>query len=201
MRRQRNELAGAQPLSPRLKWRAIALATLVLVPAYWSLLGGIVSAALDGRGPTAGPMLAFGLALIPFAFVVLAFLSQHPRASSAALKAMGMALLVGIPVSAMTVDAVTGLVAGAGAGGLVALRSDLDHRWKARALAVVAVSAYEFVLVRTAGAAALLLAPILPFTALGVADHLSERRRQREQADAFATRGRARPSRGARSGG
>jgi hypothetical protein len=200
VRGRRNELAGAEPLPPRVKWRAITLATLVLVPAYWSLLGGVVSAALDGKGPAVGPMVAFGLALVPFALVVLAFLSQHPRASSAALKAMGMALLVGIPVSALTVDAVTGLVAGAGAGGAVALRWDLSHRWKSRALAVAAVSAYEFVLVRTAGAAALLLAPILPFTALGVADHMSERRRQREEAEASVARAPARPPRKARSG-
>jgi hypothetical protein len=36
---------------------------------------------------------------------------------------------------------------------------------------------YVFVLVRMASALALLPAPIFPFTAIGVADHLSERRR------------------------
>mgnify|MGYP006159678539 CR=1 FL=1 len=34
---------GMEPLSPRRKWRAITVATLVLVPAYWMLLAGIVS--------------------------------------------------------------------------------------------------------------------------------------------------------------
>jgi hypothetical protein len=201
MRGRRNVLAGAQPLPPRVKWRAITLATLVLVPAYWSLLGGIVSIASDDRkAPNAAPLLAFGLALLPFVFVVLAFLSEHPRAPGAALKAMGMVLLMGIPVSALASDAVTGLVAGAGAGGIVALRSDVSHNWKARALAVLAVTAYEFVLVRTAGPAALLLAPILPLTSIGVADHLSERRRQREAADPGASPVRERPARRARSG-
>jgi hypothetical protein len=129
--------------------------------------------------------------LVPFVFVVLAFLSEHPRAPGAVLKAMGMVLLVGIPVSALAADAVTGLVAGAGAGGIVALRSDLPHNWKARAIAVAAAAAYSFFLARTAGAAALLLAPILPFTSIGVADHLSERRRQREESAAGTA-----PSRG-----
>jgi hypothetical protein len=42
------------------------------------------------------------------------------------------------------------------------------------------VSAYVFILVRSATVMALLLAPVLPFTSIGVADHLSERRRERE---------------------
>ena len=40
---------------------------------------------------------------------------------------MGLCLLVGIPVSAFAGDAVTGIVAGVGAGGLVALRRDVLH--------------------------------------------------------------------------
>jgi hypothetical protein len=40
------------------------------------------------------------------------------------------------------------------------------------------VSGFVFLLLRTLPAPALLLAPALPFTAIGVADHLSERRRE-----------------------
>lgn len=93
---------------------------------------------------------------------------------------MGWSLLVGIPASAIAGDAVTGLVAGVGAGGVVSLRSDAAHNWKARALAVTAASVYAFVLARTAGAIVLVAAPVFPFTAIGVVDHLSERRRQQE---------------------
>ncbi|MGZ6545773.1 MAG: hypothetical protein ACXVEI_10710 [Actinomycetota bacterium] len=176
-------VAGLSPLPPRRKWRAITLATLVLVPAFWSVLAGIVSVASDRKdAPAAGPFIAFGLALVPFVFMVLAFLSEHPRAPGAVVKALVLTLLVGIPVSALAADAVTGLVAGVGAGGIVALRADLPHTWKARALAVLAASAYVFFLVRVAGVVALLVAPILPFTVIGVADHLSERRREREAA-------------------
>jgi hypothetical protein len=46
---------------------------------------------------------------------------------------------------------------------------------------VLAASAYVFLLVRVAPEAALLLTPALPFTSIGVADHLSERRRERER--------------------
>lgn len=177
--------SGARPLSPRELWRAILLATLLLVPAYWGLLVGLVSIASDEveRTPAAGPWIAFGLCLIPFVFVALAFLSQHPRAPGAALRAMVLALAVGIPVSAIAADAVTGFVAGVGAGGIAAMRSDLDRAWRARALAVLIVSAWAFLTVRTVTDVALLLAPILPFTSLGVADHLLELRRERAAAN------------------
>jgi hypothetical protein len=170
-----------QPLSPAKKWRAIMIATIVLVVAFWALLAGLVAAATDdSSGSEAEPNvalgLAVGLAVIPFVFVALAFLSEHPRAPGAVLRAMGWSLLVGIPVSALAGDAVTGIVAGVGAGGIQALRMDDPENWRARALAVLFASVYTFVLVRVAGALALLPAPIFPLTAIGIADHLSERR-------------------------
>jgi hypothetical protein len=181
VRSARSALAGAEPLPPRRKWRAITLATLVLVPAYWAILAGVVSAASDeGPAPAAGPLLAFGLALIPFAFVVLAFLSEHPRAAGAVVKAMMLAIVVGIPVSALAADAVTGMVAGLGAGGISALRKDQYPVGKARALAVLIASVYVFVVVRAAGEVGILVAPALPFTCLGVADHLVEWRMERQ---------------------
>ena len=169
---------GMEPLSAQRKWRAITLATLLLVPAYWSMLAGLVAAASGGPDPlNPAGALAFGLALIPFVFVVLAFTSEHPRAPAAVFQAMVLALVIGSLTSPLAADAVTGIVAGVGAGGVVALRADIDHNWRARALAVVFAAVYVFVLVRMASALALLPAPIFPFTAIGVADHLSERRR------------------------
>lgn len=191
-RARRSILAGAPPLSPQRKWRAITLATLLLVPAYWAIVSALVSlGAKDGRAtPNAGPLIAFGLCLLPFVFIVLAFLSEHPNAPGAAVKAMGMVILVGIAVSAVAADAATGLVAAVGAGGIVALRTDPDHRWKARALAVVLAAVYEFLLLRTASDVALLIGPILPFTGIGVADHLSERKRDRDRRAAERDAGR-----------
>jgi hypothetical protein len=172
---------GVEPLPPQRKWRAITLATLLLVPAFWSLLAGLVAVADDeAGGPAPAPAIALGLALIPFVFLLLAFASEHPRAPMAVVRAMGLCVLVGIPVSAVAGDAVTGIVAGVGAGGICALRADDGHNWRARALGVAVAAGYTFVLVRTAGPITLVAAPIFPFTALGVADHLSERRRERE---------------------
>jgi hypothetical protein len=155
----------------------------VLAFGFWAMLYGLVVFETDdpGSGPNPGAALAIGLALIPFVFMILAFGSGHPRAPGAVLKAMGLAVVVGILVSAVAIDAVTGIVAGVGAGGAVALRMDDAHSWKARALAVLAAAAYTFVLARIGGAIVLLAAPIFPFTAIGVADHLSELRRAKEE--------------------
>jgi hypothetical protein len=178
---------AAGSVSPQRKWLAITVATLAFVPAYWALLAGMVSAASSGssgsaaRGPDPVASIAFGLALVPFVFVVLSFASGNPRAPGAVVKAMLLAAAVGIGVSALAGDAVTGVVAGMGAGGAVALRFEPDHSRMARVLAVSAATAYAFLLMRVAGSAMLVAAPVLPFTSIGVADHIAERRRQRDR--------------------
>jgi hypothetical protein len=173
-----------EPLSPERKWRAIVFATLLLAPAVWAILGGLVALAADDgpEGPGPAAAVAFGLALLPFVYILLAFASQHPRAPGAVVRAMGLCLLVGIPASAIAADAVTGLVAGVGAGGIVALRADLGHDWRWRAAGVAIGAVYAFVLARTAGPVVLVAAPIFPFTALGLADHYAEWRLARARA-------------------
>lgn len=170
------------PLARHAYRQAIALATAVAVPAMWLLLAGLVAIAADDRteGPLPAVAIACGLALVPVAFVVLARVSAHPGGRRAVLKAVGMFVLVGIPVSAAAADAVTGLVAAVGAGGMFALRPDEADNGRARVLAIAAASVYTFVLVRIAGPIVLVSAPVFPFTALGAADYLSARRRDRE---------------------
>jgi hypothetical protein len=174
---------GALPLSPKREWQAITVGTLLLVPAYWALLAGIVGNAVDDTETVPNPAaaLALGLAIIPFVFIALAFMSEHPRAPAAVVKAMGLALAVGIPVSAIAADAITGIVAGIGAGGIVALRLDADHTWRTRAVGVLIAVVYTFVLVRTASVLALLPAPIFPLTAIGLADHYIDWKQERER--------------------
>jgi hypothetical protein len=170
-----------EPLSPKRKWQTITIATLCLVPAFWSLMAGLVAAASPGGAagsgaPNAAAAVALGVAILPFVFIVLAFVGAHPRPPVAVLKAMGLALVVGLPVAAIAGDAVSGIVAGVGAGGIVALRADAAHRLRDRAVAVLVATVYAFVLAHTVGALALLPVPIFPLTAIGLADHLSERR-------------------------
>ena len=166
-----------EPLSPRRKWKTITVATLLLVPGYWVLLAGLVADRTSAKGgPDPAAAMALGLAAVPFVFMVLAMMSGRPRWPGAVGKAMGLAILIGIPVSAIAGDAITGIVAGVGAGGCVALRRDDAHSLRSRAIAVAFAALYTFVLVRSVSALALLPAPVLPLTAIGVADHLSERR-------------------------
>jgi hypothetical protein len=187
--------ANLSPLRPQRKWRAITLASLLLAPAVWSLLIGLVAAASDDENrPAAGPAIALGLCLIPFVYMVLAFASEHPQAPGAVVRAMGMCLLAGIMASALAADAITGVVAGIGAGGIFALRSDAAHSIRLRAGAVIIASVYVFVLVRIAGPVALIAAPVFPFTALGLADHYAEWRLARNGApDGSGGRGPRRP--------
>jgi hypothetical protein len=187
MIRRRDGSGGTEPLSPQRKWQTITIATLVLVVAYWALLAALVAdasgtetTAQDGA-PIVPAAFAFGLALVPFVFVVLAFMSDQVRAASAVVKAMGLAVVVGVPVSALAGDAVTGIVAGVGAGGIVALRADDPSSRKARIIAVAIATVYTFALVRTVGAVALLPAPVFPLTGIGIADHLSQRSAERVQ--------------------
>jgi hypothetical protein len=178
-RARRSVLAGAEPLTPRRKWRAITISTLLLVPGYLALLIGLVAEDADARNaPAAAPYIAFGVAMLPFVFLVLAFLSEHPRPASATVKALGLTVLVGSSVWLVAPDAVTPFIAGTAAGGIAAIRADLPHRTKTRALAIIVVCAVEMLLLRTVTSAALLIAPALPFTTIGVADHLAERSRE-----------------------
>jgi hypothetical protein len=157
------------------------MATLVVVPAYWSILAGVVSLGLgDGRGVGHPEVaIAFGLAALPFAFVVLAVHSEHPRVPFAVAEALGAAVLVGVPLSALAGDAVTGLVGAVGAGGVFALRPVPDQRLRPRVAAVAVVCAYTFVLAQVSPTLALLPAPLLPFAALGLADRRGERAQHR----------------------
>lgn len=184
LRASRPAANAVDPKAPRRMWRAILLSTLLLVPAYWTLLIGVVSVASTRTGGVAAPGLwiAFGLMLVPFVFMVLAFASAHPNAPGAAVKAMALTVAVGLPVSALAADAVTGFVAGIGAGGIVALRSDVERPWRARILGVSVATAWAFLTVRVAPEVALLLASILPFSSAGLADHLVVLRRERREA-------------------
>lgn len=182
-RRDRRSSAGVGPLAPDRLWRALVISTVLLLPAFWSLLVGFISAAEESEGgPNPAAAIAFGVSLLPFVLVAAAFLTQHPSAPGAAARGMGVTLLVGIPVLALAGDAVTGLVAGIGAGAVVVVRRDPARGLRHRVIAVALASAYTFVLVRVAGAAALLSAPVFPFTAVGLADMLAARAAEREEA-------------------
>ena len=158
-----------EPISPRRKWLAIGTATILLVVSYSAIVVSFVAAEV-ATGPDPGPAFALGLGIAPFVFVALAFISGHRRAPGAVLRAMGLSLLVGLLVSVLLQDAVTGLTAGYGAGGIVSLRAEPVNTWKSRAIGVVLVSLYVAVLVRVVIEGGLIAGATLPLVSVGVAD-------------------------------
>ncbi len=158
------------------------VATLIAVVSYWSIIFAFVVTDLEGTeieldsSITAAGPFALGLALIPFAFLTLAFVSNHPRAPGAAFKAMMLSVpaslafgLFGLPV---------GLVAGFGMGGVLALRLDDVHRLKLRWLMVIGAILYTFIVGMISPQASLFAGGFIPFAASGLADMISEYREE-----------------------
>ena len=54
----------SEGISYKRRWQAITLGTLVLVPAYWGILVGAVSAASDDRSGIANPAAAVATSFV-----------------------------------------------------------------------------------------------------------------------------------------
>ena len=160
--------------SPSRKWHAIGVATLAMILCYSAILFGLVSA-LGGEGDEGVALiLAIGLAGVPAVFMVLAFVSRHPRAPFATIKAMGLFLLIGFSVSLLDLPA--GLVGGFGAGGIAALRLETTDTVRARVWAVALSTAYIMVIGRIVPPIGALTGSVFPFLAIGAADSITKKR-------------------------
>ncbi len=169
------------PLPRRRKWIAVGLATFVELVSFWAIIVGVARGIEDeAAGSAAGPF-ALGFALVPFAFLVLAFVSNHRRAPGAVMRAMGVWLLAGLPMI-LFVDPAAGMAAGYGMGGAIALRADEGHSFKARFWWVVALVVYVAVLVlgRIAPGPGALSASLLPFATVAFADYVIEQKEAAE---------------------
>ena len=167
-------MLSSGPLSSRRRWISLTAATIVLQFAFWPIMGSLGA----GEAGDAG-LLWLGLAIMPFVFLVLAFASGHPRAPGAAGLAMGLFLLVALPVALL--DLLVGLVAGFGAGAVLALRFDPQvHSRRGRVIAVSAASVYTLVLILLQGAVpalgpfAIISAAVIPLAVVGIADEAAE---------------------------
>jgi hypothetical protein len=186
-----------EALSPRARWLAIIAASMLLQLPYWAAAFAF-AAAHEGE-PVPGAPVLFALAFVPLVYVVLAFASRHPRAPGATLKAMGLFLIV-TPV-AVLLNPVVGIVAGVGAGGIVALRRpDLPRSLRARVIALAIGCAYLFVLlvVLRVEVFAIVTGAALPFGVLGIADEVMLGRAQQatQRAGSAGSRSDAGPNRG-----
>jgi hypothetical protein len=173
-----------ETLSLKGRWLALTAATLVYQFSYWAIVAGATADADSPEGLESGVgLLAFGLAVVPFVFLVLAFASRHPRAPGAALKAMGVFLLVGLPLG--LVNVVVGTAVGFAAGGVLALRpvDGVDTR-KRRWIAVVALALYLGVLLVVLPAFGLVSGAVLPLAIHGLVDQaVSEQDRPERAGD------------------
>jgi len=142
--------------------------------SYSTLLAGLVNEAAEAVSRTAA--IGFGLALVPFVFVSLAFLSRHRMAPSAVLKSLGLWLVIALPIGLGSV--VLGLMLGFGAGGMVSLRAEKWHMRRARAVALAAALLYTVLLLLVAPALGLVSAGTLPLVAIGLADTYSDHRHE-----------------------
>ncbi|CAN5344628.1 MAG: hypothetical protein ACR2JP_05180 [Acidimicrobiia bacterium] len=123
-------------------------------------------------------LLAISLALAPLVFVVFAFVSRHRRAPSQVLKAMGLYLIIGLPVGLVT--PALGSAAGFGAGAIVTLAPpDLYGATKRRIWSVVAGVLYTLAVMAISVPAGLFTGAMLPVMAVGFADEYSAWRETR----------------------
>ena len=164
-----------EPVDLRRRWLAISLATVVLQFAYWPVVGSL-GTTTDGERVIAWPLLAIGMAIVPFALMALAFLSRPPNPAKDTLAALGLFLLVG-PTLIVLLDPMVGMVVGLAAGGVAALQRDPDvHSIRWRWIAVAAVLVYVVVLLLLVPGFALVSGAVLPFTVHGLVDQAAETR-------------------------
>lgn len=123
----------------------------------------------------AGPAFALGFMLVPAVFGVLAFVSGHERAPLATLLAMGLWLVLTLPMG--LINPVTGLAAGFGGGGIVALGREDPGQLRPRLMGTALTTLYVTLTLVIFVPAGLFACAFLPLTALGLADWYAERRR------------------------
>lgn len=147
--------------------------------AFWAMAYGI-SVLGAGRLPSGSTsdiettgVLAIGLALssVPPAYLLAALLSRRPDWPLGVLAAMGLALVVGLPLLIFQ-NPLAALLAGTAAGAVVAVEREPGTTWHNRAIAAAVVAVVviaglswdpTFPIVAVVG-------PALPFSAVGLAD-------------------------------
>lgn len=130
-------------------------------------------AAASGDDVAAGPAFALGFSLVPVVIAVVAFVSGIENAPTATAKAMGIWLVLALPLG--LVNPATGLSAGFGAAAAITLRRPDNHRARHRIIAVLINTLYVTVLVVIAPEAGLFAGAVTPVLAVRIADSWSER--------------------------
>ena len=118
------------------------------------------------------PLVMVALAMAPFVFVAIAFVSQNPRAPRQVLRAMGLLIVIGLGVGLLA--PVLGAAIGFGAGGAVTLnQAPLYGVMRARLIAVGLSTVYLFALLVLATPAGVFAGGLVPLMAIGFADEVT----------------------------
>lgn len=151
-----------------------------MVLSYVMFIYALVAASGD-EVVFAGGLLGIALGLVPAVFAVAAFVSNNPRSLLSVLGASALWLVVTLIIGAGSLP--VGLVAGYGAGGVLAFRLGPDHTRSSRTVAVVLCATYTLVLQRLLPEVGLFAGAPLPFAAIAAADLYRERFFKEESAD------------------
>jgi len=151
---------------------AVLLATIMMLASYLMFIWALAAASGD-ETVFAGGLFGIALGLVPGAFAVAAFVSQNVRATSSTLLATLIWFVVAVPIGIG--DVPTGLVAGFGAGGVVAFRLPPGRGRRSRVVAILIAVVYAIVLQRLLPEVGLFAAAPLPFLAIALADLYDER--------------------------
>ena len=143
----------------------------MLLVSYWSIVLAFAARSTDDVDPF-GPF-ALGMALVPFVYLILAFVSVHRSAPAAVMAGMGLALVVGAIMLFLTGNPVVALVAGYASGGVVALRPEPGVLLRRRAVGAAAGTVLVWILLAVAEPVAIFFAPAIPLTAIGMSDGLA----------------------------
>lgn len=158
-------------------WLALALGTVVVVFSYFTYAAAFVTP--EGEEASIDPALvAVALALSPFVFVVVGFVSRNPRAPRMVLVSLG--LLIGLGLSIGLISPVLGAAAGFGVGTALCLRlPDIPDQLRRRLIAVALSVVYTMALLFFLTPAGLITGALLPGLAVGFADEYGAWRKER----------------------
>jgi MFS family permease len=149
-------------------WFAIALATIAMMFSYFAYAAAFVGTDDESEGIFV-PFVLLGLALAPFVFVILAFVSHNTDGPRRVLWAMGLLLVVGLTYGLLA--PVLGATAGFAVGGAITLNqppveSVLGWRLAATGFTVF----YTLILLVAITPAGVFTGGLLPLLMLGFAD-------------------------------
>lgn len=150
----------------------MGLSTALMVASYLMFLYGL--SAVSGQETTfGGGLIGIALGLVPGVFAVAALVSQRERPVSATMAAMALWFVVTAPLA--LADIPVALVAGFGAGGIVALRKRTANRTTYRIVAVLITVVYTLALRALLPEVGLFAGSALPLLAITAADIYTEK--------------------------